>query len=322
MVSIFSGVYAGDQASVTNMASSGVLRLNLGNLVSNGPAHQLMERLGYQRLATETGYAFLSQHTANTHVIEAPRSRSALTLFENFLWSRAWVNRLRTAFFVRDQTGNGTSNRLHVLLMNALDQRTWREAKPPFFLYQHMLAPHPPFNVDATGALTDEWLSDFGGILSGDHATLGEPDLQKRYREGYLAKLQFIEREVQSQIAVMIAEVPSPKIIILHGDHGGGSSLFQDDSQKTCQKERMTTLLAIYTDDPPLALALSSIEEVSTNLVNSYRLIFDHYFPRSIAPLEDKSHFVRWSTPRKNERISEERLTSPCNADQETRSEE
>jgi hypothetical protein len=319
MVSIFSGVYAGDQASVTDMTSSAALRLNLGNLVSNGPANQLMERLGYQRLATEAGYAFLSQHTVDTNVIEAPRSRSALTLFESFLWSRAWANRLRATFFSRDQTGNATSNRLHALLRNALDQRTWREAKPPFFLYQHMLAPHPPFNVDATGALTDEWLEHFGGILSGDHATLGEPDLQKEYREGYLAKLRFIEREVQSQIAVMIAEVPSPKIIILHGDHGGGSSLFQDDSQKTCQMERMTTLLAIYTDDPGLASALSSVEEVPTNLVNSYRLIFGHYFPGSIAPLEDKSHFVTWSTPQKNERISEERLTSPCNDDQETR---
>jgi hypothetical protein len=220
--------------------------------------------------------------------------------------------------FSRDETAGGTSAQLHVLLRDALDQRTWRKAKPPFFLYQHMLAPHPPFNVDADGVLTNRWLAHFGGINSGDHATLGEPDLQKQYREGYLAKLQFIEREIQSQIGVMIAEIPAPKIIILHGDHGGGSHLYHEDSQKTCQKERMTTLFAIYTDDPNLALALTSVEEAPINLVNSYRLIFGYYFRQLTASLEDKSHFIKWNTPQESERISEERLAAPCNSDRKT----
>jgi len=61
----------------------------------------------------------------------------------------------------------------------------------PLFIYQHLLAPHPPFNITADGAHRP--LNGMPStIKDGSHLLRGDAALRRQYREGYIEKLHYI----------------------------------------------------------------------------------------------------------------------------------
>jgi hypothetical protein len=308
MASVFSGDYLTEAVPAAGLgADAGELRLRLASLVNSGPVHHVLRQSGYTILATESGYGPISSHPDETVLVGDPRWWSGPSLFEEFFS----LGRQSLAAAALKALGLQERGSIE-LILSATGQRAYAGATTPFFLYEHILAPHPPFNVDAGGRYTERWREHFWNISDGDHATHGDPSLQAAYRDGYTAKLQFINARIVTQLRDAIATVPTPKVVIVHGDHGGGAHLVQGDATATCQRERMSPLFAVYTDDPELRAAFAGAAQPGYNIVNTYRIIFDRLYERLIDPLDSHSFFVSWDAPDEVVPLSEARLSASC----------
>jgi hypothetical protein len=207
---------------------------------------------------------------------------------------------------------NFKSARLTELTRFSLTTDFYKDYPPPFVLYEHVVAPHPPFNIDRNGNATTRWKA-FSDMEDGGHATLGGPRRQQRYIEGYLEKLRYVNAEVVKQLQAMVEDVPAPKVIMLHGDHGGGAYYLPDDPELSCLNERYSPFLAVYTDDPQIRAAFAHIATERVNLVNLYRLIFDARFGTDLGLAADRSWFNSWDSPRELIELSDEQISASCN---------
>lgn len=159
----------------------------------------------------------------------------------------------------------------------------------PLFVYQHILAPHPPFNITHDGKPAE--ISGFKRDMSdGSHLIEGENHKRDLYRDGYIQKLRYINGAILKQIDSLKKTLSGPMIIILHGDHGGGLHLDQDHKENTCLHERFSPLLAVYATDPRISNAFTN----ETNIANIYRVIFNALFNSDLPTLEGQSSFVSW----------------------------
>ena len=312
MSAIFSGTYLRENEPPIVQHNDAALRSVLGRIVARGPVHRQLERLGYRFLFTDTGYKFF-QGFAKYGTVTAPSfGPFGLNLFEQFLIDRTnfrFVQKLAMKFL---KLTYSKSERMNEIVRHAVTTKFYRDHRAPFFLYEHVLAPHPPFTVDRIGRMTTKWLQHFGGAADGDHVTLGNPELQAQYKAGYLEKLRYINQAILKQVTSMIQDIPAPKIIIIHGDHGSGAYLFHNDPDRTCLKERMSPFLAIYTDNLRLRQAFAKFQRERFNLVNLYRIIFDASFGTDLGTADDRSYFLEWDSPKHPHRLGDKRINRPC----------
>lgn len=181
------------------------------------------------------------------------------------------------------------ANDTHIKTKFALGNLDFGMIEPPFFVYNHVIAPHPPFNITADGSFRP----DLYGLADGNHRETDDDTRRAKYRAGYVEKLKFTNRAILAKLEHLRSRIPDPKIIILHGDHGGGLYLDQSSKSNTCLKERFSTLLAVYSSDQRLLDAF----EGEANLVNLYRTILTRVFNEKHAPLESRSYYSTWSRP-------------------------
>ncbi|MFZ9051278.1 MAG: hypothetical protein ACO23E_12065, partial [Steroidobacteraceae bacterium] len=143
------------------------------------------------------------------------------------------------------------------------------------------------------GQPTKQW-SQFNSIEDGNHATFGDLGLRQQYAEGYTEKLLFINDRVVKQIDVIMKNIPEPRIIMIHGDHGSGIFYDTEDPTAGCLNERFSPFLAIYADDETLRERLTTLSSQSFNLVNLYRVILGEPFGLELPLLESRSFFIPW----------------------------
>jgi len=129
----------------------------------------------------------------------------------------------------------------------------------PKFVFVHIMVPHAPFVFTADGKF--------------------KPD--RRNRDGYRQNAEFIDQNILPAIQSILAESESSPIIILMGDHGPPPSKFASP------QDRMKILNAYYVNQETAADLYDSITPV-----NSFRIIFNHYFGESYPALEDVSHYA------------------------------
>jgi hypothetical protein len=162
----------------------------------------------------------------------------------------------------------------------------------PFFVFAHIMVPHPPFvfreggekvNFDRPYTTSD-----------GSHLLIGDGVARHEYIEGYREQLKFINNKIEQNIERILSHSTKPPIIILQSDHGPGSWLDHEDINKTYLKERMSILNAYYFPDNDYS---ALYEEITP--VNTFRVIFNEYFGADYELLEDKSYYCTWSCPNK-----------------------
>ncbi|WP_159717015.1 sulfatase-like hydrolase/transferase [Geminicoccus flavidas] len=176
---------------------------------------------------------------------------------------------------------------------------------PPYFLYVHALAPHPPFDLDRHGAQ----IAPAGGSVGlhdGSHFIRDEPTRRRFYRDGYVDKLMFTNDLVLAYVTRLLERMPEPRMIIIHGDHGGGLYFDHDSPERSCLFERFSPLLAVHASDGRLALP------PDLNLTNLYRLVFNAYFGTELPLLPGRSVFADWEEPTKQVTLTAEQLRRPC----------
>jgi hypothetical protein len=138
----------------------------------------------------------------------------------------------------------------------------------PKFVFAHLVLTHGPYVFLPNGSITND-PRFFGDELN--------PITPEYDRLGYLNQIQFTNNQILAIVSEIIKISKIPPIIIIQGDHG-----FQGDN-------RSENLNAYYVNDATKKSLYPTITPV-----NSFRLIFDHYFNTNYGLLPDKS-FTRAS---------------------------
>lgn len=262
-------------------------RLDLGYTVRNGPVSKIFERAGYTFSSARNGYAYLDfPETINTS-----NSRFLMTGLEASM-SSFWEGRVVD---------------LHnQMLKTALAPGTLQMLPQPFFYYQHLLAPHPPFTLNADGT---ERSSISTSIEDGSHFVRGSNARRAEYVAGYHQKAIFVENALIRQFDGL---PDGPKVVIIHGDHGPGSYMDYENSASSCMAERMTTFMAIYSNIPHVKETFKKQSDKPFNLVNLYRLLLSSISNSDFTMLPSNPKFLKWSDPSTAIAVLPEMLQAPC----------
>jgi hypothetical protein len=193
-------------------------------------------------------------------------------------------------------------------LKNVPKRRFHSLGNRPQFIYQHILAPHPPFNITKDGKPRS--LGGFPKVLDdGSHLLKDDKTMRAQYRDGYVAKLQYINAAILEQIDGLKESLDGPLIIILHGDHGGGLHFDQDKKESTCLNERFSPLFAVFATDGAILREFKD----DFNLTNIYRTIFRAMLNVDLPDRPSRSMFVSW---RLNEvtKVNADEIAAACSA--------
>lgn len=147
--------------------------------------------------------------------------------------------------------------------------------KEPTFTFAHIIPPHPPYLFGPNGEMVSEELQGCRDLVCADWSL----------KEQYLGQLIFITKKIRSLIDVILSQSETPPIIILQSDHGPASSGWMQPNEQLF-RERMSILNAYYLPGNGKSLLYESITPV-----NTFRLIFNHYFNANYELLDDRSYF-------------------------------
>jgi hypothetical protein len=171
------------------------------------------------------------------------------------------------------------------------------EVDSPKFVFVHIIAPHPPFVVDKNGAP----LKSNKPYLPADGQ--GSFESSGKYQELYIEQLQFVNRKILANLDVILKD-PHPKVVILQGDHGGGS-LLTPASESSCLFERASILNAYFFSDGQTNDLYPGITPV-----NSFRVVLNTYFDTQYSILPDRTYFSHIATPYNFTEVTEQIGTS------------
>ena len=289
MTSVFSADYLD---ALVPPSSHSRLRQTLQTELQHNPVMETLSRLGYQTAAFDVRYDPARMEQVD-HLLAPYRVGN----FEMNLLEESLVHN------VARMTGLVQPSIARDIFVTPYE----RGLASPFFLYLHALAPHPPFDVNRHGDLVEP-KGGWQGLHDGSHFTKGSPQLRRIYRDGYIEKLMFANEMVLSYVMRIMEQVPDPKLILIHGDHGGGLYFDQNSLDRTCVTERFSPLLAVYASDGQLQRALPS----DLNLVNLYRLIFKIYFGTDLSLLPSRSVFADWDEPTQQQALTPEQIARKC----------
>jgi hypothetical protein len=159
----------------------------------------------------------------------------------------------------------------------------------PTFTFVHFLSPHPPFVFGPKGEKVAEPGSMLG--LDGDELVKKGGFTAQEYQEKYRDQLIFINSKLEELVEKLLRSSPPP-VIILQADHGPGSMLKQNSFEETNLEERMPIFNAYYLPDEQEGNFYKTMTPV-----NSFRLIFNHYFGTDFELLEDRNYFSKLLRP-------------------------
>ncbi len=157
-----------------------------------------------------------------------------------------------------------------------------------YFVYAHIIAPHPPFVFDTDGTVVthDEPFTLFdANFYIKEHSRGG-------YIVGYRKQIQYINTLVLETVDAILSRSSTPPIIILQGDHGPGAYLHWGSLEQTVAAERFGILNAYYFPDQNYGSLYPSISPV-----NSFRVVLNQFFEAEYALLPDLHYYSYWSFP-------------------------
>jgi hypothetical protein len=151
-----------------------------------------------------------------------------------------------------------------------------------FFIFAHVVAPHPPFVFDVNG----EPINPTGAFTyfdGSDYLNFVGP--QEEYIRAYRDQLIYINTLVLESIRGILENSEQPPIIILQADHGPGAYLDWESFPDSNLEERIGILNAYYFPRQDYTAIYPSISPV-----NSFRVIFNEFFQTGFPLLEDRSY--------------------------------
>ncbi len=161
---------------------------------------------------------------------------------------------------------------------------------PPVFNFLHVVAPHPPYVIGATGEVAAAGNADT--IVDGSVWAEANPGVS--YRDGYAGQATWLQPQVLAAVDRILTPGARPAVIVVCSDHGSGLDLDWDRLPREALSDRMSTFWAVYL---PGGASRKAPESIST--VNTFRYVFDEVFGTSMGLLPDRSYWQTWERPEK-----------------------
>ena len=167
--------------------------------------------------------------------------------------------------------------------LDAVDQvRTLPGRK---FVFVHVLAPHPPFVLNADG----------GAVQASRPFDIGDGDDFRgdkgEYIQGYRGQVRYLARRLLGLVERLTEQAGPAPVIVMHGDHGPGSGLHWNSASASDLRERMAIFAAYAFPGEPAGLA------PGITPINAARFLARRYLGLNMAPLEDVSYFSTKDNP-------------------------
>ena len=248
-------------------------RVCIPRLIKRSIARRLLESLGYKMVAFETGYSWTQVEDADVYLSPKSTTVSLLDVTGGLNSFEALLIKTSAMLIVVD--GTSVLPRFLQLDMNyphqihrervlfTLDQLGKLPTVPgPKFIFAHIVSPHKPFVFGSQGEIVKQEKDD---II------------------GYRDQVAYLNSRLIPLLRKIISNSSTPPIIILQGDHGG---------LDTSEQERMAILNAYYLPEDGNQLLYENISPV-----NTFRLVFNHYFGTRYDLQEDISYFSSYQYP-------------------------
>lgn len=243
-----------------------------GKVIKNSQVQEILEDFGYRTVAFETGFYWTQLDGADIYLSpqEGGFTRfsklGGLNKFE-VLYLQTTALKILTDAIEVISTANIRSleyprhiHRERVLFI--FDQLETMPSVPgPKYVFAHIVSPHEPYIFDSSGSLPPD---------PGD----GEK------KAAYIEQTIYLNTRLEQLVKVLINDSDNPPIIILQSDHSG----VRDEDRPELRVQILNLLYLPGVDDQILFETITP--------VNTFRLIFDHYFDMNFPLLEDSSNFV------------------------------
>jgi hypothetical protein len=257
---------------VEEIGDDSIDRSILYQMVKNNRIINILQPLGYRSINFSSGWGptdyneyadinFFPESVANEFYSVLLKT-TALRIYSDIISSDLWRERILYTFN-------------NLAKVNEIDG--------PKFIFAHINSPHPPFVFDQHGEPVPQSKFSLNGSVW----------LQK---DNYINQLTFISHKIELLINEILSKSDTPPIIILQSDHGPASemSLSLDPFSIDDIMERTGILNAYYLPEGGDKQLYDTISPV-----NSFRIIFNHYFGMNLDLLMDKSYYSTYEYPYK-----------------------
>ncbi len=157
------------------------------------------------------------------------------------------------------------------------------------FVFAHVVAPHPPFVFGADGEPVNPD-RPYGLFDGTDFISAG--GTMEEYIAGYRDEVVYLNTKLTDSIAKILSRSHTPPIIIIQSDHGPGAHLIWASPGESDIEERISILNAYYLPEGGTDSLYPSISPV-----NSFRIVFNHYFGQDFKLLDDVGYFSSSVSP-------------------------
>jgi hypothetical protein len=145
------------------------------------------------------------------------------------------------------------------------------EIEGPKFVYSHLRVPHPPFIFDRHGAIDPE--------------SLATANCSSRCEERYVDQVAFVNKKLKEIVDGLLSGNGTSPIIIIQSDHG---TRVVDGGDFTRFHPTKFGILNAYL----LPGGGNELLYETISPVNTFRIIFNHYFGADYQMLEDRNYYT------------------------------
>ena len=263
------------------------IKTDLWALNGKSIVRQMFTKLGYTIVAFETGYYWIQWEDADIFLSPGMNTLERWEIVGGFNGFEAMLVKTSAGVLITDATGlsdrfmsdiNYPNHRRRERTLFQLDmlKRLSSSVQGPKFIYAHLIIPHDPFIFGSQGEVV--------------HREPGKND--EEYIVAYRDQVAYINQRIMEVIEAIQADTDHPAVIILQGDHGTG---------RFSQRGRMAILNAYYLPEVSTGSLYDSISPV-----NTFRVVFNHYFGGDFPLLEDTSYYSAYGTPYQYEIVPNE----------------
>jgi len=262
--------------------------LPLYDLIHQNQVRSLLKEAGYSVVTVSTDYPFTDWTDADVYLYPYKYNPTELERFYLSLTALGALYDLEFSFTdeLRSTLPLPSYGTRRERNQYALEQLlTIPEIDGPKFVFIHIIAPHPPFVVDENGNALDHTLPYLPADGAGSFGT------SDTYQSLYVKQLQFVNKQIQRALDNILTKSSQSPIIIIQGDHGGGS-LLRPSLEQSCLFERASILNAYYFPGIESQTLYPTITPV-----NSFRIVFNTFFDAQYTLLPDKTYFSHIARP-------------------------
>jgi len=162
--------------------------------------------------------------------------------------------------------------------------------KGPFFMFVHIMAPHPPFVFGPRGEPVEpDYLF---AMVDADRLHGADPAALPGYIARYRDQLAFLNTRILAALDAILEKSAEPPVIIVQGDHGSRAYTDFDRPEASYFRENLAILNAYHLPGDGKPSVYPSISPV-----NTFRLVFKRYFGADLELLGDRSSWCTWRRP-------------------------